>query len=70
MLAFAGGRATFAWGEVSSAGWQVRRAVYDLDTPTARYWSFEEPQVLGVQPALAVNPQGDVVAIGPAGEPR
>jgi len=66
VLAFAGGRATFAWGEVSSAGWQVRRAIYDLDTPTARYWSFEEPQVLGVQPALAVDSQGDVVAIGPA----
>ncbi len=68
VLAFAGGRATFAWGEVAPAGWQVRRAVYDLDVPTARYWSPEEPQVLGVQPALAVNPQGDVVAIGPAGD--
>ena len=66
VLAFAGGRATFAWGEVSSAGWQVRRAIYDLGTPTARHWSFEKPQVLGVQPALAVDSQGDVVAIGPA----
>lgn len=66
VLAFAGGRATFAWGEISSAGWQVRRATYDLDTPTARHWSFEEPQVLGVQPALAVDSRGDVVAIGPA----
>ena len=68
VLALAGGRATFAWGEVSSTGWQVRRAVYDLDAPTARYWSHEEPQVLGVRPALAVDPGGDVVAIGQAGD--
>jgi hypothetical protein len=68
VLAFGGGRATLAWGELSAVGWRVRRATLDLAAGTPRSWAVGAPRALGA-PALAVNPRGDVAAIGLATDP-
>ena len=65
-LAFAGGRGTYAWGEVGVAGWQVRRATFDLASSTPRTWSVGAPLGLGVIPWVAVAPTGEAAAIGAA----
>ena len=65
-LAFAGGRGTYAWGEVGAAGWQVRRATLDLASSTPRTWSVGAPLALGAIPWVAVAPTGEAAAIGAA----
>ena len=65
-LAFAGGRGTYAWGEVGGAGSQVRRATLDLASSTPRTWSVGAPLGLGVIPWVAVAPTGEAAAIGAA----
>ena len=65
-LAFADGRGTYAWGEVGTAGWQVRRATLDLASSTPRTWSVGAPLALGIIPWVAVAPSGEAAAIGAA----
>jgi len=67
-LAFAGGRGTFAWGEVGGGGWQVRAATLNLGSSTPRRWSVGSPVVLGVLPSVAVAGSGEAAAAGPAGD--